>query len=366
LRLTLDEMAGKGLHDHVNGGFFRYTADPGWNTPHFEKMLYDNALLARLYLQAGRTLAEPGYATVARRTLDFLLAEFLHADGGAIAALSAVDDQGEEGGYYLWSDAELDALLTPAEARAFRLAWRMQEAPAFAGGHLPLPGLSLPDIAADMQAPPMQVAQWLAEATRKLRAAQNPRALPRDEKRLAAWNGLALQAFAEAAALTGDSRYREAAASLRNYLRSRLWDGARLRRAVIAGREAGQAALEDYAYVAAGFLAWAELTQKRADYRLAQSVAVQGWTRFYGEDGWQVGEADLLAGAGATAALPDGPMPAASATLTRVSLRLAQVLGDRALRQRAASALNAAGTVIDTEPTAYVSYLLAARSAKLK
>jgi hypothetical protein len=365
LRLTLDEMAGKGLHDHLNGGFFRYTADPGWNAPHFEKMLYDNALLARLYLQAGRTLAEPAYATVARRTLDFLLVEFLHTEAGAIAALSAVDDQGEEGGYYLWSDAKLDALLTPAEARAFRLAWRM-EAPAFAGGHLPLPGLSLPEIAAEMQAPPMQVAQWLAEATRKLRAAQNLRALPRDEKRLAAWNGLALQAFAEAAALTGDSRYRHAAASLRNYLVNRLWDGARLRRAVIAGREAGQAALEDYAYVAAGLLAWAELTQKRADYRVAQAVAVQGWTRFYREDGWQVGEADLLAGARATAALPDGPMPAASATLTHVSLHLARALGDRALRQRAVSALNAAGTVIDTEPTAYVSYLMAARSAKLK
>lgn len=363
LRLTLDEMAGQGLHDHLNGGFFRYATDPAWTMPHFEKMLHDNALLARLYLHAGRVLAEPAYTMVARRTLDFLLATFAQADGGMIASLSATDAQGEEGGYYLWSDAELVRLLTPDEARAFRLAWRMQDAPAFAAGHLPLPGLSLAEIAEEMQAPPVQVAQWLAQATRKLRAAQQERGLPRDEKRLAAWNGLALQAFAEAAQQTGDGHYRQAAQSLRQYLVIQLWDGARLRRAVIDGREAGRAALEDYAYVAAGLLAWAELTRKQADYRLARTVAAQGWKRFYRDGGWHLGEHDLLAGGGALAALPDGPTPAPSTTLAQVSLRVARVLGDRPLRERALSALNAAGTAVDADPLAHASYVAAAQTA---
>ncbi len=365
LRLTLDEMTGQSLHDHLNGGFFRYTTDPAWTTPHFEKMLYDNALLARLYLQAGRALAQPAYTAIARRTLDFLLSDFTHADGGMIAALSAVDARGEEGAYYLWGDEELARLLTPDETRAFRLAWRMQDAPAFAAGHLPLPGLSLPEIAEQIQSPPMQVALWLAQAAAKLRAAQRQEGLPRDEKRLAAWNGLALQAYAEAARETGDARYQQAARSLRKYLVTELWDGARLRRVVISGREAGRAALEDYAHVAAGLLAWAELTRKPADYETARVVAAQGWRRFYRDGGWRQGE-DLLAGAGALAAVPDGPMPAPSATLAQVSLRLSRVLGDNALRDRALSVLNGAGPAIDAEPLAHASYLVAAKSAVIQ
>lgn len=365
LRLTLDEMAGQGLQDHLNGGFFRYTTDPAWATPHFEKMLYDNALLARLYLQAGRILAQPAYTATARRTLDFLLANFRHAEGGMIAALSAVDAKGEEGAYYLWSDEELVRLLTPDEARAFRLAWRMQDAPAFTAGHLPLPGSSLPEIAEQLRSAPMQVAQWLAQSAAKLRAAQDRAGLPRDEKRLAAWNGLALQAYAEAAQETGDERYRRAARSLRDHLARELWDGTRLRRAVIDGRETGRAALEDYAYAAAGLMAWADLTRKPADYRLARAVATQGWARFYDDGGWRQGE-DLLAAAGAVAALPDGPMPAPSATLSEVSVRLSRVLGDNVLRDRALSALNAAGPAIDDDPLAHASYLVAARSAATK
>jgi uncharacterized protein YyaL (SSP411 family) len=107
LELTLDQMAAHGLFDHIGGGFFRYTVDPDWETPHFEKMLYDNALLARLYLRAAVALSRNDYLVVAGKTLDFMMREMTDVSGALYASFSAVDDQDIEGGYYLWDDEEL-------------------------------------------------------------------------------------------------------------------------------------------------------------------------------------------------------------------------------------------------------------------
>ena len=122
LRLTFDQMASLGLYDHVGGGFFRYTTDPDWHIPHFEKMLYDNAQLASLYLQAAKDLKQPAYRDTAHATLDFMLADMWDQTTGAfITSTSAIDTHDREGGVYLWDKAALKKLLTPAE---FKLATR--------------------------------------------------------------------------------------------------------------------------------------------------------------------------------------------------------------------------------------------------
>ena len=128
LLLTLDAMAGNGLQDHLGGGFFRYTVDPSWKTPHFEKMLYDNAQLARLYRNAARVFGRDDYRHIASRTLDFMLRELSAPSGAFIAALSALDDRGVEGGYYLWNTADLEKLLAPEEPASYRLFDGMRDA----------------------------------------------------------------------------------------------------------------------------------------------------------------------------------------------------------------------------------------------
>jgi uncharacterized protein YyaL (SSP411 family) len=342
LVLTLDSMARYGLHDHLGGGFFRYTVDPDWRTPHFEKMLYDNALLARLYLRAGKALDRPDYLAIARRTLDFMLNEMRAPGGGFIAALSALDDKGVEGGYYLWDRDVLAVLLTPEEHEAYTLAWSMGDAPPFDAGYLPVSGPSVDDIAARLQIDAKRVGALLDSAATKLRAARVKRGLPRDTKVLAAWNGLALSALAEASRVTGKQEYREAAAGVRDYIVQTLWDGRTLERAVAGrgGRALGRPSVEDYAYVAEGMAAWAALTGRPEDYAQAKAVVEQAWSRFYGSAGWRMGELSLIGAEAGQDVLLDGPMPSPSGVLAEVSLELAAATGDEALRRRALGALN--------------------------
>ncbi len=363
LVLTLDHMAARGLQDHLGGGFFRYTTDPNWNTPHFEKMLYDNALLARLYLRAAQVLQREDYARVARRTLDFMLAR-LRAPGGAfIAALSAVDGKGVEGGYYLWRKEELAGLLDAQERAAYQLAWGMRDAAPFDAGYLPVTGLAPAEVAAQLKIAPAESEALLARAADKLRAARAKRVLPADTKQLAGWNGLALSAFAEAARVTGEERYRGAAKGVRDYLVNSLWAGNALQRAVAKGKPVGKSSLEDYAYVAAGLLDWAELTGQDADYALAAQVARAGWKRFYGVAGWRLSEDSLIQAERGADTINDGPMPAPSAVLAAASRRLADKTDDPRLRELALSALNSGHQQIEENPFWYATQIAAQRAA---
>ncbi len=339
LALTLDNMATLGLYDHLGGGFFRYTVDPSWKTPHFEKMLYDNALLARVYLHAARVLRQPRYDAVARATLDFMARDMHGTNGALIASLSAVDDKNVEGGYYLWSSDALAASLTEREAQAYRLVYGMQDAAPFEAGYLPLRVLTVPEAAKRLGMEPSDVEALLTQAADKLRAARVKRGLPRDTKLLAGWNGLALTTFAEAARITNEPRYREVAGGIRKYLANTLWDGQILKRAVDKGRAVGAVALEDYAYVAQGLLAWARLTNAARDYETARAVASAAWRQFYSERGWRLSGATLIQAGADEAAIADGPLPSPSAILIEASLAISDETGDAALKKMAQAAL---------------------------
>jgi uncharacterized protein YyaL (SSP411 family) len=355
LLLTLDAMAMHGLQDHLDGGFFRYTVDPSWKTPHFEKMLYDNAQLARLYLQAARVLEREEYRLIATRTLDFLLRELRASSGGFVAALSAIDEHGVEGGYYLWSQQELESLLTPAELEVYRPYAGMTGAASFDPGYLPLRATPPSVLAGQLRLNPDDVRSRLASAEEKLRSARRARGLPRDTKELAAWNGLALAAFTDAAQATGDIRYRDAAKAVRNYLADVLWDGKILARSRVEGKATGKAALEDYAYVAAALADWARYTGAERDFALARSIASAGWQRFYSPKGWRLETESLLIDESGQDVVSDGTTPSPSAVLIATSLMLAANDRDPALRQKALSALNSGSSVMADNPFWYAT-----------
>jgi len=346
LTTTLDEMARRGLYDHVGGGFFRYTVDPDWHTPHFEKMLYDNALLARLYLEAAGVLGRPDWREITRQTLDFMLREMATPDGMLVAALSALDDSGVEGGYYTWRRDELSRLLDVTEYAAVDRLWLASGAGPFAGGHLPFP----------REDSPGETPILAGVASKLLAARQGERGIPVDDKRLAGWNGLALTTFATAAGVFGDDAYRAQAQRIRDDLLAGLWDGQRLWRARYDGRPLGQASLADYAYVAEGLWAWYGISGEAAD--LAQLLAVldAAWRRYSTAAGWVSGETGLPDGPRVPAGM-DGPMPASSAVLLEVTLAAAAASGRDDLMAQARQALGWGAGQFADNPYLYASHI---------
>jgi uncharacterized protein len=251
VRRTLDAMASGGLFDHVGGGFFRYTTDASWTVPHFEKMLYVNAFLARLYLEGHAAFGEARDLAVARRTLDFLASEMQSPQGAFYASLDA-DSGGKEGAYYVFSTAELRALFgkeAPVVEKAIGATDR---------GHLD--GANVVTFRGP-DAERLDPKRW--EAIRKtLASARASRVRPaRDEKIVTAWNGLAIDAFARGFALTGDTRYRDAAVRAADHVwRVHAADPKKLARTSNGGATAGEGMIEDYATLAFGLVTLAEAT----------------------------------------------------------------------------------------------------------
>jgi uncharacterized protein YyaL (SSP411 family) len=321
LQLTLDAMAGKGLRDHVEGGFFRYTVDPDWETPHFEKMLYDNAQLAELYLLAAEVLDEPRWREVALDTLDFMIARLARADGGFMSAVSALDGDGKEGGDVLWTPAQLGralpAELVPLAASRFGL----HRPPTFEAGHLLIPRRTPEELAARLALPEDLVEGELARMQRILRETRMKSEVVRDDKAVIAWNGLALEALAHAARL--DQRYLQAGESLAAFLKRHVTDAAGLPRAIdAAGNILGSGTLEDYAFVANGLLAWHRLTGDQRSRDTAHQLFEAAWERFHDGDLWHLDRRPLLRYGEGQRVIEDHFMPSPTSTLLAIAYLL--------------------------------------------
>lgn len=323
LRLTFDQMAARGLRDHVGGGFFRYTTDPEWDTPHFEKMLYDNAHLAVLYLHAATVLRQPRYREIARSTLDFMQTELLDASGGLYSSTSAVDAAGREGATYLWEPDELKRHLSPEAYAAARRVWRLDAPRSFDDGYLP----------AEYRTPTADERRLLADAARILRPLRQARSLPKDDKLNAGLNGLALSAFSQAIQL--DPAYRPRADRLQRFLLTRLVRDGRLLKAMARGQMLPQAELEDYAYVVQGLLDHAEATGNGQSRARARQLAHTAWKVFWSEKGWKHEAQPLLATLQAEPALADGALYSPSDVLILASLRLQEPALQRLARSAA-------------------------------
>jgi uncharacterized protein YyaL (SSP411 family) len=321
LRLTLDRMATQGMHDNLGGGFFRYTIDPAWQIPHYEKMLYDNAQLAVLYLDAASFYKSPHYRKVGLQTVDFMLREMITADAAFISSFSAVDSQGREGFYYLWNDDELQKLLTDQEFKAVQAAWLVQQVAESEYGHLPR-WQGEPEVIAEKLGWPLErLDKALTAARQKMLARRAGRDLLPDDKILAAWNGLALSALARAYAVSGKTSYADYAGRLATYLSQQLWDGQQLMRARDSGKPLGSAALEDYALVAQGLSDWSEVNDDKLHRETlpVEKLVRLAWQRYYKNGRWQQNDTPLIPMLDGKLALDDSALPSATAVISRLS-----------------------------------------------
>ncbi len=366
LELTLSAMADNGMQDQLSGGFYRYVVDPAWEIPHFEKMLYDNANLAQLYLKAGTVLKQAAYTKIARRTLDFMALEMSDSNGILYASFSAVDDNDIEGGYYLWETEQLKSLLSAPEYRVFSEIWQTERPADLEEGNHLRGAISVTEAAQSLQLSKTETVKLLRTAQKKLKVARNSRVLPTDDKLLAGWNALSLSAFSNAALTLEDSAYRARAEKIKTFLLDTLWDGNQLTRSLAKGKLVGSASIEDYAYVARSLFDWAQLTNDNEDYRQAERVLSQGWARFYHNNVWSYADASLLPPADGEEMLSEDSSASPSATLiaTTIALHNAGKLNDLSLYNTALSALNRGEAQLRNNPFWYASQIGAMQLVK--
>ena len=257
---TLHKMARGGMHDQLAGGFHRYSVDARWLVPHFEKMLYDNALLARVYLNAFQATGDVDLREVAERTLDYILSDMRDPEGGLYSALDA-DSGGEEGIFYVWTPAQVREVLDSDLASLIERCYDVSEAGNFEGKsilHLPH---DLEAVARSEGLEPALLRDRLREAGELLLKARNLREAPfRDEKILASWNGMAFRALAEAAGALGRESYLEGAVSGLDFLLSNMRRDDRLLRSYKDGAARVDAFLEDYGAVGNALVTVYEVT----------------------------------------------------------------------------------------------------------
>ena len=260
VEMTLERMAAGGIYDQIGGGFHRYSTDSFWLVPHFEKMLYDNALLSRLYLHAYQATGNPMHRRIAEETLDYVLREMTDPMGGFYSTQDA-DSEGEEGKFFVWTPEEIEAVLGADEGALVGGYFGVTEAGNFEGKNI----LNLPQtlsmVAAEAGVADEELQAMVDRARPMLLDVREQRVHPgRDEKVLSSWNGLMLRSFAEAASILRRDDYRAAAAANASFLLEALQKDGRLLRTYKGGRAHLKGYLEDYAFVADGLLALYEAT----------------------------------------------------------------------------------------------------------
>ena len=333
------QMGRGGIFDQLGGGFHRYTVDARWLVPHFEKMLYDNALLARLGVHLWQARGDAEVRRVAEETLRWVLREMTDASGGFYASLDA-DSEGHEGKFYVWSLAEFREV-AGADADWAAVHFGITGGGNFEGKNIPTaPGSVVrPGSVADAAVS----AAMIARAKSALYEHRAARVWPgRDEKILASWNGLMLRAMAEAARIFGDETYRAAAVRNGHFLWTTMVRDGRVFRSHTAGETRIPGFLEDHAAVALGFLALYQLTFDRAWLERAGIMAEACTTHFWDP---AVGAFFDTANDHETLVtrprdISDNATPAGTSLAVELLLTLAELTGDTALRTRAAQVLD--------------------------
>jgi uncharacterized protein len=368
VRYTLDRMADGGIHDQLGGGFHRYATDAIWLVPHFEQMLYDNAQLARTYLRAWAVLDEPRYLAVARSVLEYLLRELRRGDG-TFAASQDADTDGVEGATFTWTTDELREVVGDEAWPAFESAYGIRSEGNWEGRTILARLRNDDEVAAATTQTSEAVGAHLADAHARLLERRGARHQPaRDDKALAAWNGLAIAALADAARLLADidppagDRYREAAIATADAILAGLRNSdGRLGRSWKDGRSSGAGVLEDYADLADGLLALYEATFDERWFTEAKAFADVILDRFVDPDG---GFFDTAADHEALVVRPKDPQdnatPSGGSMATLVLLRLGALTGDRRYRGAAERALATVAPFLARYPTGFANWLSAA------
>jgi uncharacterized protein len=358
---TLDAMAAGGIFDHLGGGFARYATDAAWLVPHFEKMLYDNAQLARVYLHAWQVTGTPRYREVVRETLDFMARELRVPPDGAFASSLDADTQGEEGATYVWTAAEVREVLG-ADAPLFEAAYGVTDAGNWEGRTILSRVRYDADLGVAFALEPGKVASHLADARARLLARRDLRPQPaRDDKVLAAWNGLAVGAFAEAGRVLGAPAYTRVAVEAADVLLRELrTPEGRLLRSWKDGRAQHAGVLEDHSHLADGLLALYEATFDERWFVAARELVDLALARFPDPSGGFFDTADdaeaLIA---RPRSLQDNALPSGGAMLATCLVRLAALTGEGRYRDAAERAVAPLVGLAVRHPTASAQWLLA-------
>jgi len=359
---TLDKMAQGGIYDHLGGGFARYSTDDRWLVPHFEKMLYDNALLSAVYLEAFQVTRDPEYARVARETMDYILGRMTSPDGPFYATEDA-DSEGVEGKFYVWTPAEIAAILGPDRAREFADVYDVTEHGNWE--HATILNLARPvaQSAKLLGRPEEDLRRDLAADRARLLEARAGRIPPgKDTKILTSWNGLMLAPLAEGSLILGEPRYAEAAAKAAAFLldRMRTPDG-RLLHSHKDGQARFNAYLDDYADLIDGLTRLFEVTGEPRWIEAALDLAgvmiaefhdpAKGGFFFVGEshEPLIVRQKDAY----------DNATPSGNAMAATALARLAALTGRADLGDLARSTLQAARLVLERAPAAAGQSLIA-------
>ncbi|MGE0067374.1 MAG: thioredoxin domain-containing protein [Solirubrobacterales bacterium] len=329
---TLDGMLAGGIYDQIGGGFARYSVDAVWLVPHFEKMLYDNALLARAYLHGWQTLGHERYRRVCEETLDWMLREMRGHEGGFYSALDA-DSEGVEGRFYVWTPAQIEAVLGSEQAQPLIDFFGVSERGNFEGANI----LHLAHGAA-APAPP-----GLDAARQALYEARAKRVWPGlDDKRLTAWNALAIGALAEAGATLGRPDYLEAASACASFVLASLRDGeGRLLRTYKDGDARLNGYLEDHAFMLEALLTLYESSFEPRWFEQAQALAEQMIARFGDPErgGFYSTSSDHEQLIARRKEIGDHPIPSGNSAAALGLLRLAALTGDTDYEEQGAGVL---------------------------
>jgi uncharacterized protein YyaL (SSP411 family) len=344
---TLVHMARGGMYDQLGGGFARYSVDAQWLVPHFEKMLYDNAQLASLYLHAWLAFDDPECRRVCEETFDYLLREMTDPAGGFYSAQDA-DSEGHEGKFFVWSGDEIRQVLGADADFALRY-WGVDRGPNFEGKNiLYVAGEPEPE--------------RIADARQRLYDARERRVHPgRDDKVLASWNGLAARAFAEAGRALGRTDYVAAAVKNVEFLLGQMRRDGRLLRTWKAGEAKLNGYLEDYAMVAAALVDVYEATFDRRWLDEARALA-DGMLRLFWDDaieGFYDTGSDHERLIVRPRNLYDNAVPCGSSVAIETLLRLSVLTGEERYEAHALRALRAMGDLMGRHPTAFGRFLCA-------
>ena len=359
--VTCDRMARGGVYDQIGGGFHRYSVDAEWLVPHFEKMLYDNAQLPRLYLEAYQVTGEPALCRVAEDTLDYLLRDMRHPEGGFYSATDA-DSEGEEGKYFVWTPADVAAVVDPPDRDLVCRYWDISEGGNFEGKSIAHVTVSVAQVATMFGRTPEDAAAAIERARAQMLAIRGRRVPPlRDEKILVSWNALAIGTLAEVGRVLGAPRFVDAAAAAADFIWSRLRADGKLLHVWAGGQAKYAAYLDDHAFLADALIDLYEATRERVHIERAASLIDALETRFRDAEGggyfFSAHDEERLIARSKSGA--DGSLPSGNAVAAHVLLRLFHLTGEDRCRARAEEILRLYHDEAARNPFAYASYLQA-------
>jgi uncharacterized protein len=352
---TLDRMARGGVYDQLGGGFHRYSVDARWLVPHFEKMLYDNALLAKLYVHAFQATGDVSFRGVAAEVLDYVRREMTSPEGGFHSAQDA-DSEGEEGRFHVWTAEEIDAALGVVDGALVRRWFGVSQGGNFEGRSILHVGRAVAEVAREAGVEPRQLEDAIARGRAALYDVRAQRTWPaRDDKVVTSWNALMLQAYAVSAQVLG--RDMDLAAAVRNaeFLLRELRPDGRLKRTWRDGEARIDAFLEDHALLADALLSLYEATFDPRWVGEARALADEVLDRFW-DDGAQVFH-DAAAGGEPLIVRPrsvdDNAVPSGNSAATLMLLRLAALTGEVKYERVAVAVLRGMAGLVERAPLAF-------------